>query len=34
MWISPPLSITSEQIDELMIKLEDTLDDWEAALDV
>lgn len=34
MWISPPLSITSEQIDDLMIKLEDTLDDWEAALDV
>lgn len=32
MWICPPLCITSEQIDELMTKLEYTLDDWEAAL--
>lgn len=32
MWISPPLSITRPEIDELMARLELALDDWEKAV--
>lgn len=31
-WISPPLSITKEQVDDMMGRLEDTFEQWEAAL--
>lgn len=31
-WISPPLSVTGEQVDEIMQRLEATFEEWEAAL--
>lgn len=33
-WISPPLSITSEELTEMMERLDQTLTDWEQALGV
>ena len=34
MWISPPLCITKEQVDDLMDRLDRTLTEWEQALGV
>ena len=31
-WVSPPLSISAEQLEDLMNRLEATLEEWEAAL--
>lgn len=31
-WISPPLSVSGEQVDEIMLRLEATFEEWEAAL--
>jgi adenosylmethionine-8-amino-7-oxononanoate aminotransferase len=31
-WISPPLSVTGEQIDDIMSRLLDTFQQWEAEL--
>ena len=34
MWIAPPLSISQEQIDDLLSRLDQTLTEWEEALGV
>ena len=34
MWIAPPLSITEAQIDDLIDRLDRTLNQWEEALGV
>lgn len=34
LWISPPLSITKDQIDDMMARLDDTLGEWEEQLGV
>ncbi len=32
LWISPPLSITKDQVDDLVARLDDTLSEWEEQL--
>ena len=32
MWIAPPLSITADQVDDLLARLDDTLHEWEQSL--
>jgi adenosylmethionine-8-amino-7-oxononanoate aminotransferase len=34
MWISPPLSITRDQVDDVFQAMDTTLSEWEAALGV
>jgi adenosylmethionine-8-amino-7-oxononanoate aminotransferase len=33
-WISPPLCITKEQVDELLDAVDTTLTDWERKMEV